>query len=378
MIFSGRKSFKLTFTLSCVTIVIIMVGYWFCKYAIIDKSINVVDYVPMKETEGIKLPVASLCFDNPFLKQKFSDLDHTVNETSYLEYLNGHVQGKEFEKIAYRKVSLNIGHYFIGGKELWINETEYRDISLSVGHIASFNGFYYPNFMKCFSINISNEKQSHIKELIIMYNKDLLMNDWSNSKWHKDKHRYSVHYPGQFLIGELNSGISMKDPLKIIIKEIEILQRRNERNKKCIEHSNSYDKRVVNKYIFDKGWRLAYLNGEEQTQLCRQMKMLKESRFQYATMRSIDIVPDCQVVSKLEESQKVWVLTGIVLEKEKLNSTLIIQMIYPDKIKIITSTKEIDIHTLIGNIGGYLGLFLGNILFNTLNFNFISTLFHFK
>ena len=33
---------------------------------------------------------------------------------------------------------------------------------------------------------------------------------------------------------------------------------------------------------------------------------------------------------------------------------------YPDKIKVITQLKSVDAHMLIGNIGGYIGLFLGN------------------
>ena len=32
---------------------------------------------------------------------------------------------------------------------------------------------------------------------------------------------------------------------------------------------------------------------------------------------------------------------------------------YPEEVKIITQSKEVDVHSLIGNIGGYLGLFLG-------------------
>ena len=32
---------------------------------------------------------------------------------------------------------------------------------------------------------------------------------------------------------------------------------------------------------------------------------------------------------------------------------------YPEEVKIITQTKDVDVHSLIGNIGGYLGLFLG-------------------
>ena len=42
------------------------------------------------------------------------------------------------------------------------------------------------------------------------------------------------------------------------------------------------------------------------------------------------------------------------------NTTFKIRMEYPDEIKTISQVKEVDIHSLIGNIGGYLGLFLGN------------------
>lgn len=35
---------------------------------------------------------------------------------------------------------------------------------------------------------------------------------------------------------------------------------------------------------------------------------------------------------------------------------------FPDEVRIITQSKDVDIHLLIGNIGGYLGLFLGKQL----------------
>ena len=36
-----------------------------------------------------------------------------------------------------------------------------------------------------------------------------------------------------------------------------------------------------------------------------------------------------------------------------------LQIAYPAKVKIITQQEAIDIHALIGNIGGYIGLILG-------------------
>ena len=40
-----------------------------------------------------------------------------------------------------------------------------------------------------------------------------------------------------------------------------------------------------------------------------------------------------------------------------------IYVFFPLKGKTITQSQEVDVHTLIGNIGGYIGLFLGRLLF---------------
>ena len=41
----------------------------------------------------------------------------------------------------------------------------------------------------------------------------------------------------------------------------------------------------------------------------------------------------------------------------------IIQVYFPAKGKTITQLQDVDVHTLIGNIGGYIGLFLGKLRF---------------
>jgi len=60
-------------------------------------------------------------------------------------------------------------------------------------------------------------------------------------------------------------------------------------------------------------------------------------------------------------------MTGIVstmsIIKESNITSPALMINYPEKIKVITQLKSVDAHMLIGNIGGYVGLFLGNILF---------------
>ena len=39
-----------------------------------------------------------------------------------------------------------------------------------------------------------------------------------------------------------------------------------------------------------------------------------------------------------------------------------ISVSYPNLMKVISQEQDVDVHALIGNIGGYIGLFLGKIL----------------
>ena len=45
--------------------------------------------------------------------------------------------------------------------------------------------------------------------------------------------------------------------------------------------------------------------------------------------------------------------------RNEVDSSWYIRIYYPEEVKIITQSKDVDVHSLIGNIGGYLGLFLG-------------------
>ena len=80
-----------------------------------------------------------------------------------------------------------------------------------------------------------------------------------------------------------------------------------------------------------------------------------DDRFDYGRIRSMDLTPDCEIISKMLIADDDWA------GSEDSNSTLRVQLEYPETIRVIHLSKEVDVHSLIGNIGGYLGLFLGNI-----------------
>ena len=64
-----------------------------------------------------------------------------------------------------------------------------------------------------------------------------------------------------------------------------------------------------------------------------------------------------------------WIQYTFTHESIRIHDTVIeiidipIYVSYPDKWKIVTQSQLVDIHALIGNVGGYIGLFLGEMLY---------------
>ena len=67
---------------------------------------------------------------------------------------------------------------------------------------------------------------------------------------------------------------------------------------------------------------------------------------------SFDPDPYCRTMTNVDFQTKA-------IDFKHLGYQFILNVIYPDQLKIITQSKSVDIHSFIGNIGGYIGLFLG-------------------
>ena len=81
---------------------------------------------------------------------------------------------------------------------------------------------------------------------------------------------------------------------------------------------------------------------------------IKKSLYGYfETMKSSDSRPCRRISSFNDDAFKVRFI------KHHFKPFLMFGISYPDEIKVITQSKEVDVHSLIGNIGGYIGLFLG-------------------
>ena len=355
MIFS-RKDVTIFFNICCIVALIFMIGYWFYKYEIQDRDIGVVDYRTFKQEENIKYPIVSICFRNPIVEYKLKDINDQINVSTYVKYLKGEIVGDKLRYIDYQNVSLQFQDYFLSAFEKWFNQSKYHKSSSSFEYINTFNGIYNYKFIKCFSVRITNNDYRHIKSMVFFYNKQKLKRDLAIEDAKESSYYVSLHYPGQFLLGdEILGSVSMDESFALEAHEIEILKRRSNHRHPCFNDNVQYDDRILIEHLSRKKCRPTYLNAKNGIPICSTMNKTKQSTFDYWGIRSLEIADDCLMISKKTVSK----ITMNYLNNET-NSLMRLGIIHPKTFRIITLSKEIDIHTLVGNIGGYLGLFLGN------------------
>ena len=139
----------------------------------------------------------------------------------------------------------------------------------------------------------------------------------------------------------------------ITVSDIEFLKARKKRTRDCIEDWQSYDSLVLKRHIEKKGCVAPYHGSFYSFPRCRNKTEMKSYLYYYEEAKENYYPPACGRISKIDwKATKLFIANGRV-------STFIIK--YTNQwMKIIEQSKEVDVHSLIGNIGGYVGLFLGN------------------
>ena len=358
MTFFNRKLFRSCFTILCAIAVTFMVGYWFYKYQVEDRDIGVVDYIPFEDSKDFQFPVVSLCFKDPFIGERLREIDSSITRSAYRKYLRGEVYDKAFEKIDYANVTIDLEQYFFYADILWRNETITTKVSDFINHKEVFNGYLISDFIKCFIIDYYGEDKKKIEAVRFYYDKKKLQSDWRwCSTCDKLLRNYNlVYYPGQFFLGNefLASYMNKQKGLGVQIQHLEIIQRRNSRKRKCSEVIDEYDNMIVNEFMLGKECRPPYFMGAMYYPKCNNQKKIKEHKFGTKIRQKMRIPKSCQRISKVR--------TRIINTDEGKYSPSkewSFRIFYPEEIKVITQSKDVDVHSLIGNIGGYLGLFLG-------------------
>jgi hypothetical protein len=172
-----------------------------------------------------------------------------------------------------------------------------------------------------------------------------------------------VHGPQQFFLS--NGFIFLPiDPNEIYggaigipISKAEVLKTRNKPKNPCMMQWRNWDDLVVMKRIKDIGCIPPYYEPHPNFRTCSTMMGIKRW---YDVMNEIrNNRPDlpCQQMPRIDFGISTRSNASLI------KGTFMITVIYPEQVKVITQSRAVDVNTLIGNIGGYIGLFLGRVYY---------------
>ena len=355
--------FKLFFKTFCALVVILMITFWMYKYYS-DEDLCLVDYKIVQDLQGESLPVLSVCFYNPFIDEKFNKINANWNGTYYTDYLRGSVSEEKFQNLDYNSLTLNFTDYIVtidvhyrNGSSKTFSSPNDQSI---VQHYNTFSGFWYGgSFISCFGTSVNNDYKKVVHFVQVNYKRDQFLD---NTFVEKGNTFTTFHYPKQFLLAPLNINNFWLDSNRTVnkivyytIDNVELLLKRNKRREPCSYSSTNFDDFVIGKHIKKIGCRPPYLSKYNEYPVCTSREDMKSSaNIAYARYSKIYHKP-CQAMPKVNfanTDEPTW----------KNDMSFGIGIAYPEHFKIISQYQAVDFHSLVGNIGGYIGLFLGNIV----------------
>ena len=148
------------------------------------------------------------------------------------------------------------------------------------------------------------------------------------------------------------------DPL--LDKAFEVLRKRNKRSQTCIESWVNDDEYIVSRIVENLGCRPPHWNVNTSLPECVKKGTMEEISKYTPHLYSSYPNPPCQSLSHILGSQEEPDSLSYNPYTRDMKGIFEVKMRFEaERFMLIEQTRSYDIESLIGNSGGYLGLFLG-------------------
>ena len=369
------KYFDYSFKALCIGLTIGMIALCCYNYSL-DDDMTSVSFQAFYSTENDIYPAVSVCITLPYEQYKLDLYGSNLTALNYSAFLSGDFWDADLMKIDYGSVVLSPLDYFLGYEVEYRNATrviksynrsltgeeEYMKISLPTSRIVMSN-------MICFGIDLILEKSiyglsmkiktsifkdgirpNHTDPLtfnrgiaiILHYPKQIFRNKWWKTNWPTRNANDSKNYIISYDVGGM-----------------EVIRYRNKRAQRCEEGFPDYDEDTFQEILTTAGCRPPYTKSQPNLTMCtdsKQLKTIVSLQMQLWEGDNLRHLP-CNGVEKL--------ITGITESDEEETKDPYFTIAFNIKdltYKEIQMKKAYAISALVGNIGGFIGLFLGYAL----------------
>ena len=345
---------KFTFKISCFITVLCMISLWVSRF-MKDEDLCIVEYKSFGNAEDIELPEASLCVQDPFVEHKLNVLGITT--ATYREHLAGKGFNESLTNINYTDVIFDFGRFYRRTFLRYRNGTYGNLVGGAL--TARLSGFYYGHFLMCYGFDVNHSEMDDVKYAIHYLIRAPVLQDFNSPRGIIAM----IHGPKQIMLTTNARDVSFDingtygGNIAIDITKVEVFKRRNKPKDPCVMQWRNWNELAISKHIVDIGCVPPYLEKHQNMTICSTpSELIRWYKSIDITKNQHDYLP-CQQMPGIAYN---------LMSLDKLHKEELIQIAveYPEQVKIISQSRAVNIDSLIGNIGGYIGLFLG-LLYET-------------
>ena len=347
-----------------------MIGFWANKYQK-NEDVSVIEYKSIDSMDVMVYTELTICIARLFAAKTLREVNVTYKE--YQKYLKGikpYQKDKRLESIPFVNATIDVFDYLqypisiVKRDGTFAKETHTCISSLKCRFVelrSSYNGFWGGVYHRCYSIGVKQKFSKTVKHLAISF--DLSLMEMLKQMTWKPYAYVIINYPYQLLRYDgIFQPVFQTEPNGVIsglftFSNIEVLQRRK-KGASCVSDWQHYDDLVLSKHLETVGCANPYQNGNNITCDTQKEKEKAKYKFEINKDKYKYHTDPCQELTNVK-----YGLEKNIFSVFKNDTSLHFGISYPDKMKIISQARSVDFHALIGNIGGYIGLFLGIFLY---------------
>ena len=343
----------------CISATVSLVGMWIFIYNL-DNDSSVIESKVYFKSEDDKFPVMSLCFKQFLDDNSFRKYGANITANAYKEFNFGQHFENAFMKIDFNEVTSNISDFILH------YEVEYRNgTELNTTENIAWKPLYYTfswnswgHFLKCFGFEIIDRNVYHVRIFISRKIFRNSINDIGGT------FATLFHYPNQVLSSlqtvkrqwlvwpdnKTNHYISFN------IKNVDVTTLRfKDDRENCVPDWKRYDNITLENHLKSCECRTPDQTTASHWPICSTKEKMKQARIHLNNnerrpcrkVNSVDF--DLGESKSFEESNRTssdhWFCITIRILNHRFKDTI--------------QQKEVDIQTLIGYIGGYIGILTG-------------------
>ena len=235
--------------------------------------------------------------------------------------------------------------------------------------LKSFIPNFYISFRdvheKCLSIDIPNDLQDKISVFELLFNNSIFP---GGTRPRNDKFGVKIHYPNQLLTSKV-AKYSWKKytpeehySMKFSLQNIVVLNRRDKRNTPCNTDWKNDDQVIMRNIMKKVGCRPPHWDKMIDLPKCSAKEQIK----QFYELNLTGQYPPCKHIQKvLYTYEELNYIEYNLLEPSENSNDIyfnVVILFEDSSFMEIKHVRAFDIQSLIGNSGGYLGLFTGYAL----------------